>query len=368
MSKKKILFLVHLPPPVHGASLMNEMYLKSKIVNNIFCVKHIRLNYSKTVNDIGKITLMKLAGIFIVIVRIIHMLIFFRPGLVYFEIAPCGLGFLRDGLFALLCKMFRKKIIFHLQAKGVSDEVKNILKLWFYVLVFKNAKVILLSKLLYCDIEKVVRKENVYTLPNCVKNELTDEEFEKSLEERRGNTKPVLLFLSNMIESKGPLDVLELCKLLNADGIDFDCLFVGAWSNEGFKEKWYELLNQYNLQEKCKYLGAQYGDDKKTIMKTANFMILPTKYKLEAFSVVIIEAFMHGIPVLSYDNAAIKEIIKHDWLGYISFRKDYHDLYTYLKANIHKQFDSNKIRNHFLENYANHIVEQQLVNIFKQET
>ena len=367
MAKKKILFLVHLPPPIHGAAIMDETYLKSKAVNDIFCVKHIKLNYSKTVDDIGEFNLMKLAGFFIVLWRIMYLQTSFRPDLVYFEIAPRGAGFLRDSVFALLCKLFRRKIIFQLQAKGISEEINSILKLWYYRLVFRRTKVILLSELLYPDAEKVVNRRDVYILPNCVKDELIKEEFEENIKERDKNGVPVILFLSNMIETKGPLDVLEICNLLNKDRIDFECFFVGAWSGEDFKRKWYGLLEQYNLQDKCKYIGAKYGDDKKLIFKKANFLLFPTKYELETFGLVIIEAFMHGIPVLAYDNAAIKEIIKYDWLGYVSFKNDYHDLYVYLTENISKHFDNYRIRKYFLENYVNHIIEKKLVDIFKQE-
>ena len=44
--KRKILFLGRFPPPVHGASKMNELYFKSRIINKNFEVRKIKINYS----------------------------------------------------------------------------------------------------------------------------------------------------------------------------------------------------------------------------------------------------------------------------------------------------------------------------------
>jgi len=368
MQKRKVLFLVHLAPPVHGAAIMNELYLRSKIVNSNFCLRYVKLNYSRTLDDIGRFNTYKIAGFFLTLFKIFKSLILFRPNLIYFEIAPLGLGFLRDSFFVLLCKVFKRKIVFHLQAKGISEAIKRRRKFWYYSFVFKNTKIILLSKLLYYDVGNIFKISDVYILPNCVKDELSEEEFQQIIKYRSKNYRPVLLFLSNMIESKGPLDVLKICNSLNKEGVDFECLFVGPWESEEIKMRWYEFLEQYDLREKCKYLGPKYGNEKKQIMKNTNFLIFPTRYKLETFGLVIIEAFMYGIPVVAYDNGGIKETIKHEWLGYMSLKKDYYDLYKYIKKNIHRQYDWYKIRRYFLENYSNEIIENQLVEIFRRET
>jgi glycosyltransferase involved in cell wall biosynthesis len=286
MSKKKVLFLVHLAPPIHGAAIMNALYLRSKTVNSNFSCRYVKLNYSRTLEDIGRFNAYKIAGFFLVLFKIFKNLILFRPNLIYFEIAPSGLGFLRDSFFVLLCKAVKRKIVFHLQAKGISEAIKRRCKLQYYNLVFKNTKIILLSKLLYHDVENIFKPSDVYILPNCLKDELTDCEFRKYVKYRSKKHRPILLFLSNMIESKGPLDVLKVCNALNNDGIDFKCLFVGPWESKETEMRWYSLLKQYGLGEKVKYLGAKYGNEKKQILKNTDFLIFPTRYKLETFGLV----------------------------------------------------------------------------------
>jgi len=365
MIKKKILFLVRLPPPMHGAAKMNDLYLNSKLINSNFCIKYIKLNnYSSLKQNIISKAL-SLLGMINIIFKLISTLVFWRPDLIYFEIAPRGYAFLRDSIYIWICKLFSKKIICQLQARGIALEVNKKWKRDYYKLVFKNIKVIMLSKQLYSDVQKVISRNNVFYLPNGIENEISDREFNSIITKRKKNKKSVLLFFSNMIESKGPLDVLEVCKLLKKDKTDFECLFAGAWDSYEFRDKWYETVKRYELEDQCKYLGPKYGKEKNKLFENANYLIFPTKYPMECYPLVIMEAFMYGVSVLSYDTGAIKEIINKDELGFVSKNNNYQDIYKYLKSNIYKQSNEIKIRNQFKERHTFDKAEQKMVIIFK---
>lgn len=359
----KILFLGRFPLPVHGASKMNELYFNELKNNKDIKIRKIKINYSSNLEEIGKFNLLKFLGIFIVWIKTFFMLLFFRPNIVYFEIATKGFAFLRDSLYVWLCKLFNRKIIFHLHSKGIRDETKNKIKLFYYKKVLKNSKIIILSESLYEDLKEIILKENIYFVPNGLKDEIKDQYFEKIIKKRKKNKSLVLLFLSNMIESKGVLDVLKICNLLNKD---FECLFVGPWKEEKTKKKFYNLIKKYGLEKNCKYLGAKYGKEKNKILEKTNFLLFPTTYSMECYPLVILEAFMFGIPVLAYDNGAIKDMINKNYLGFVSKKKDYKKLYKYLENNIDKNFDYKKIRGHFKENYLIDSSQKKLLKIFRK--
>ena len=44
----KILFILHLPPPVHGASMMGKYLHDSKLINETFECKYINLTTAKS--------------------------------------------------------------------------------------------------------------------------------------------------------------------------------------------------------------------------------------------------------------------------------------------------------------------------------
>jgi len=57
--KPRILLVLHLPPPVHGAAMVGQ-YIKDSIeVNSKFDCTYINLSTSKTVDDIGKSSISK---------------------------------------------------------------------------------------------------------------------------------------------------------------------------------------------------------------------------------------------------------------------------------------------------------------------
>lgn len=52
--KPRVLFIMHMPPPVHGASMMGEYIYDSKVINEAFDCHYLNLTLAKDINDIGK--------------------------------------------------------------------------------------------------------------------------------------------------------------------------------------------------------------------------------------------------------------------------------------------------------------------------
>ncbi|MCK9467532.1 MAG: glycosyltransferase [Candidatus Absconditabacterales bacterium] len=196
-----------------------------------------------------------------------------------------------------------------------------------------------------------MNKKDIFILPNGIKDNLSNKEFEKIIQERKKNKKLQLLFLSNMIETKGPLDVLYICNELKKKKIEFECSFVGKFQDSNFEKKFFKELNSLNLERECKYLGPKYGKEKFKILEKTNYLIFPTTYPEETFGLVIIESFMYGIPALSYDNASIKEIILNKKLGYVSKKGDWENISKELIKRIKKVESSKEIREEFKKKY-----------------
>jgi len=362
--KEKILFLVRLPPPMHGASKMNQLYFNSALLNKNYNLKAIKLNNYSSLKQMGTVLLAGL-GTFKVIFQLLYNLIFWNPKKVYFEMAPCGNAFIRDSIYVWICKLFGKKIICQFHGRGMNESVNNKLILKYYRAVLKNVKCILLSESLYYSVDKVVPKENACFLPNGIPDEITDSEFKKILNERSKNKKLMLLYLSNMVPSKGVMDTLEICKLLKKDNVDFICNFVGAWDSDDFKAEWFKKVKEYNLMGNCSYLGPKYGDEKKSILSKTDYLIFPTKYPRECYPLVILEAFMFGIPVLSYNTGAIKEIISTSELGFVSDKNNYKEIYNYLKNKKSLIEVGSSIRNTFKSKFTFDIAEKRMCDILK---
>ena len=367
MGKKKVLFIGRLPPPAHGAANRNELYVTSKLLNNYFKINSIQINLPQNLNQIGEYSFKKLFWTASSYFYLLKKLIFFNPDLIYFEIAPKCVAFYRDSIYVLICKLFNKKILFQFHAKGVKTFANTKMKKAYYRFIFRKAKTTILSNILYYDIQEIIPREDVYILPSKLKDEIAKENFQKIIRIRKQNNKPKLLFLSHMIESKGVIDVLKICNKLKKQSIKFNCYFVGKFQDMNFKYKFVEKIKKYKLEEYCEYLGAKYGKEKQKILETTDYLIFPTKYPEEILGVVILEAFMYGIPVLSYDNGTVRETISKDYLGFFSEKSKWEELATELFRRLDTKENPKKIREHFKKFFASNVPEKGMLGLWQKE-
>ena len=367
--KKKVLFLGRLTPPVHGAALMNERYLYSKLLNKNFNIRPIKINDSKSLNEIGKINFKKFLGFFKTCHKLIWELINFSPDLIYFEIAPKGFAFYRDSMFVLLSKLFNKRIVFNFQAKGISKSANGLLSKAYYKFIFRKSKIVLLSWLVYPDAREVIKKEQVSIIQDSIYDELYESEFERIINRRKKNTNPNLLFLSNMIEHKGPLDVLNICNELKKKNIKFTCNFIGPFSDEDFKKRFLKQIEKLNLSESCFYIGAKYGKDRNKFLEKTDYLIFPTTHSEETLGLVMLESLMYGIPILAYDNASIPEMICEEYLGAVVPQGRWDELSKELLRRLKTKEDPRRIRDYFkkvcLFKYSEHKLSKVLSEAIK---
>lgn len=209
MNKQRILFVLHLPPPVHGAAMMGKYIHDSCIINEAFVCKYINLTSAKTLQDIGKGGVMKYIKYLMLLCKVALKVITFRPQLVYVTPTACGVAFYKDFLVVQLLKLMGRKVVVHYHNKGVVTRQDKKLDDWMYRRFFKGIRVILLADALYEDVKKYVKREQVLICENGIPD--TSEKFEKII---RNNPTPRILFLSNLLMTKGVIVLLDALKLL----------------------------------------------------------------------------------------------------------------------------------------------------------
>lgn len=233
----------------------------------------------------------------------------------YFATTCHGSGFIKDASFVLLCKLFRRKIVIHQHNKGMSGCVDKQPYKWLLPLTYRNTKVILLSWHLYPDIEKVVKKEQVLICPNGI-----PDLFDGELHFERNNEVPHLLFLSNLIPSKGVYVLLDACRILKEKGYRFVCDFVGGESKEITRDVFEKAVEERGLKDFVVYHGPKYGDDKKKFFADADIFVQPTLN--DCFPLTLLEAMQYKLPIVSTNVGAIPDIIIDGENGYVCSQED----------------------------------------------
>lgn len=314
--KSKILLICPLPPPVHGSSIVSQSIKDSAVLNEAFEMDFVNLSTSRKVEEIGKQSLMLYAkkvlrfiGIYI---STLLKLTIHKYDLCYLAITCHGVGFLKDAPFVLLCKLFGRKVVIHQHNKGMVKDVDRPIYRWLLPMVYRHTKVILLSWRLYADIEKVVRREQVMICPNGIPD---TNRSNTSVE--RHNDVPHILFLSNLIVSKGILVLLDALKILKERGCRFVCDFVGGKTKELDSRRFAHEIETRGLDGIALYHGRKYGKDKEDFLQMADMLVFPTYYFNECFPLVILEAMMYGLPVISTDEGGIRDEVKDGKNGFV---------------------------------------------------
>lgn len=311
----RILFIVPFPPPVHGSAMVSQQIKDSKLIGDTFCCDWVNLSTSRSMNEIGQQNPIKIWRFLSALFITFWKLLTHRYALCYLAITCHGGGFLKDAPFALLCKLFHKKLVIHQHNKGMSADVDRWPYRWLLPMVYRNAKVILLSWHLYPDIERVVKKVDVVICPNGI----TQTNSETIV---RNNAVPHLLFLSNLIITKGVYVLLDACKILKDKGLEFVCDFVGAESKEISELVFKNEVSCRGLEGIVQYHGRRYGADKDAYFRQADVFVFPTFYGNETFGLVNLEAMQYQLPIVTTNEGGIPDVVQDGVNGFICERQN----------------------------------------------
>lgn len=357
----RILFFLKLPPPQTGATTINSYVFESELLERSFECRRLGVSYAKSVSDLGSLNLGKLWIFFSTFFRFLYNLIFHRPKLIYFQPSIFEFPYLRDLTFILIGRLFRVKFLLHLHGKGISEvATKSKFKLFLYKLGFSRQFIIVLSNIQIKDIA-LSNPKLVYIVPNgiqCISG--------INLTKEASTFSPFrFLFLSNLIKSKGILNLLEASKILKSQGRDFIIDIVGG-NGDITKEEIEAIINQMGLSS-CIFLhGAIYGKEKFKYYESANAFVYPTTN--DALPLVILEAMQFGIPVIATKEGAIPEIIDDGITGLLVDKNRPDQIASKLEI-LMNDFGLRKRmgeagRRKFSEKYTFEIFEQNMKNVF----
>lgn len=354
--RPKILFVLHLPPPVHGAAMVGKYIHNSKLINEKFECRYVNLTTASSLEDIGRVSLSKLKA-FVRLVRHIRQEVkTFRPQLVYITPNAKGGAFYKDFIVVEMLKMMGCRVVAHYHNKGVNTRQDRWLDNLLYKRFFKGIKVILLGRSLYKDVEKYVKWEDVYICPNGIPVTST------LLPEKKANPIPRLLFLSNLLESKGVFVLLDALRILKDKGYSFVCDFVGGETAEIDAHRFEEEVRKRGLDRACLYHGKKYGKEKDEAYQQADIFVFPTYYHNECFPLVLLEAMQHRLPCISTNEGAVMDIVDDGVTGYVvgAWNADH------LAAKIEVLLNDNQQRMDMGENGYRKYQEQFTLDVFEK--
>ena len=366
--KNSILFIIHLPPPVHGAAMVGKYIMDSELINSKFDCHYINLAIASSIEDIGKVGIKKIGKFLQLLHTMRREVKQVKPDYVYITPNAKGGAFYKEWVVVMMLKMMGCRIVAHYHNKGVSSRQDGWLDNWMYQCFFNNIKVILLAEALYPDIQKYVCRKDVFICQNGIPDVGLQESRALGVKEK--NDVPRLLFLSNLLADKGVLVLLDALKILKDKGYSFICDFVGGETKDIDTERFTQEVEKRNLSEIAIYYGKKYGAEKEAFFDTADIFIFPTYYHNECFPLVLLEAMQHSLPIITTNEGGISEIVKDGVNGLICEKKEAQSLASKIERMISSQELRNKMGKYgkkmYEEQFTLEVFEKRICNVLEE--
>ncbi|MDI1354695.1 MAG: glycosyltransferase family 4 protein [bacterium] len=297
---KRILFVVHLPPPIHGVSVMNEIIRSSKSVNGAFNCHYINLSTAAGIDDLQKVNLRKYFLGIRVFLKVFLKIVTKKFDSVFISLFPFGPSFYKDSAIVLLAKLMGIQPILHLHTQGFRNAYQTSgLKSAFYKTVFRGAEVIVPAASMSEDISGIY-SGRIHILPNGIPQVNFVNQYAMRPQTFR------ILYLSHLIRGKGILIALEAARILKEEGLLFKFHIAGAEGDISYSQL-ERVIVEYGLQNEIEVRGAKYGKEKQEEFEQADVFILPSNY--DTFGLVLLEAMQYGVPCISSNTGAIPELL-----------------------------------------------------------
>lgn len=308
--KPRVLFLGPLPPPYMGPTLATEVILRSRLAGE-FDLVHLDTSDHREIDTLGLLDFTNIRLAITHYLQLFWMILRHRPCMVYIPISQTTIGYLKDSGFILIAKLLGRRVLCHLRGgnfrnwlAGASGATRLYVKT-VHGLVDGQ---IVLGESLRGLFEGVVKPQHIHVVPNG-----------KDVDYRHRpatDGKVRLLFLANMVRSKGVMDVLHAVPLVTHECPEAEFWLAGSWEDPLLRREIEDYLAA-NRHLPIRWLGQVSGQAKRDALEQADIFVFPTYYPPEGHPWVIVEAMAAGLPVIATDQGAIRESVVDGDNGYI---------------------------------------------------
>lgn len=316
-SRRRFLLAGPLPPPEHGPSLSFETLSQALRGRGHDC-QVVDVSSQRDFPP-SRVTTTRVLESFVSLARFVGGLGAGRRR-VYFTLSQSRAGFLRDLAMIWSAWLCRCRIVVHLRGGNYDGFYRSQPPFWRFLVrhaLRRVHRIVILSERLrgMYDFEPALagRLEVVMNGP--------PEPLQgRPRVLRQGGGPARLLFLSNLIQSKGYDDVLEALSILRkTTALPWEAVFAGRFlaSNDDAQPRtpaaaeaaFEQRVRAAGLEEIARWVGPVTGAEKWRLFETSDFFLLPTNYAHEGQPVSIIEAMAHGCVTIATNYRAIPDLV-----------------------------------------------------------
>lgn len=313
--RRRILLVGPLPPPTHGVAVLTRTLLESALADR-FDLIHLDTADRRGVANIGRLDAgnVWLAGLHGA--RFIALLVGQRIHMVYLPLSKNTLGFLRDSLFLLPTLARGTRVVVHFHGSGFDEFVRSApaaVRALVRLLLSRTTMAIVLGEALKPMLRGMVPESRIAVVPNGVPDVRGGVPYPPSEDGTMH-----ILFLGNLLPSKGYVELLAAVQALLDDGQAVSVTFAGSVVDHDIHRR--ALATVRYGEDRIRFTGPVDSDTKVRLLRQADVLALPSED--EAQPLVILEAMAAGLPVVSTRRGAIPETVVDGTTGVLIDRPD----------------------------------------------
>jgi len=296
----KILIIGPFPFPIYGVSLSN-MVLTNGLLSKGYKVKVINTASGSVIDsNIGGWSFRKLSFL----KTYLSFFKVFQSDVIYCTTGQTFFGILKYAPFILCARALNKTTIVHVKGgylKTSYELMSGLKKKISKSILSSYSGGIVLSKSLKPLLADFLPENKIFIQHNFIQdslivpvNEIIEQKTFKSLR---------LIFLSNLMEEKGVLELLDAFDILNQKNINFQARFAGHIPSDQQR-----LLSRMEKMNNVEYIGVVQNSEKTKLLSWGNVFCLPTYYPMEGQPISILEAMGFGNVIVTTKHAGIPDV------------------------------------------------------------
>ena len=309
----KLLVIGQLPPPVHGSNIMTERFVQSlrKIGYQVFLVQK---TFSRRQEEVGRFSIIKIFRIPSITLRLLQQIMIERPDLCFYFISVKPPSFFIDAFFLFIIKLLEIDYVLYIHGRGLlklCTESRLFARFIAKKTLSNSLGGLILGERLKNDVDRFIPDKRLFVLPNAI----PDVNFSR-FNLKSNLQRPIrILFLSNLIPTKGPMEFVQMAKKVVDQFKNVKFILAGPVRSKTFFKKIEDYIAEERLADFIEIPGPLYGPQKERYFRESDIFVFPSWF--EAFPLVNLEAMQWGLPVISSNVGAIPEMVRDGVNGFI---------------------------------------------------
>lgn len=283
---------------------------------NGFDATLVEKTFSRKLEEVGKISLRKVAQVPLLCRKVLEAVADTHPELCLYFISVGLSSLLVDSLVIALLRQRGIPYVLYFHGRGYRayQAARYRPAAGLVRRTFAGALGgLVLGESLKSDVNHWIPDQRLYVVPNGVPD------IDRGWDSRKRVQGAIvkISFLANLIPAKGPMTFLRMARKVVGweKGVRF--AMAGPSASEAYRRELLEFVEREGLAPFMDILGPVQGESKAAFFKETDVFVFPTHFGKEAAPLVNIEAMQWGLPVISSPIGSIPDFIRDGDNGFI---------------------------------------------------